>query len=272
MSLYRGNRKSDRKNIKISVNYLTQEGHNLPDIENLMQIAEITNTPYSILLGVESKSGGNESFVIRDRLFREENMFTRMRTFAMTENLTETYQALQYMRQQHNGQFRKPGKYSVEKVLYINHPLLMACQAHAFGIKDDALLAAILLHDVVEDTEVLLQELPFCDEVKKIVGLVSFYVESGKSKKEAKVEYYAKIQKNPKACVVKLLDRCNNVSTMAGSFSREKLIEYVAETEKYILPLTDVLKNQYLEYSNLAFLVKYQIISILETVKCLMME
>lgn len=249
-----------------------ENGHNLPDIENLMQIAEITNTSYSALLRAGNENDRNDGFVIRDRLFREENMFTRMKTFAMTENLTETYRALQYMRQQHSGQFRKPGKYSVEKVLYINHPLLMACQAHAFGIRDDALLAAVLLHDVVEDTGVSLQEIPFCDEVKAIVGLVSFQVPVGMTKEEAKTQYYAKIAQNPKACVVKIIDRCNNVSTMAGSFSREKLTEYVTETEKYILPLADVLKNQYPEYSDLAFLVKYQIISILETVKYLIMD
>lgn len=41
------------------------------------------------------------------------------------------------------------------------------------------------------------------------------------------------------------------------------------ETEEYVLPLLDVLKNEYSEYSDLAFLVKYQILSILETIKCL---
>ena len=242
-----------------------ENGHNLPDIENLMQIAELTNTPYAALLGDEKTDIGG--LLIRNRLFREENMFTRMRTTARADNLSETYRALQYMRERHEGQFRKQGRYTADQVMYINHPLLMACQAHAYGVRDDALLAAILLHDVVEDTEVTAEELPFSDEVKKIVALVSFSVPEGKTKQEAKKDYFEAISRNEKACVVKLIDRCNNVSTMAGCFSRTKMLEYIAETEEYILPLANVLKNQYPAYSDMAFLVKYHIVSVIEAIK-----
>lgn len=213
-----------------------------------------------------------EKLVVRGSLFNEENMLSQVKSFALSEGLEETCRAVRYMCEKHAGQFRKPGKYSDEQVPYINHPLLMACQAYAFGICDDALLAAILLHDVVEDTEITLNQLPFGDEVKEIVGLVGFFVPNGKTKKQAKDEYYKRISGNGKACVVKIIDRCNNVSTMAGSFDREKLIEYIQETEKYVLPLTDVLENNYPEYRNTAFLIRYQIISILETIKCLILD
>lgn len=209
---------------------------------------------------------------VRERLFQEENMYTRMKVFAQTENMSETIRALQYMRDQHAGQFRKRSRFSTEDVLYINHPLLMACQAHAFGIRNDALLAAILLHDVVEDTGVTKEDLPFSDEVKEIVGLVSFSVPEGMTKKEAKKEYYKRISQNGEACVVKIIDRCNNVSTMAGSFTKAKLVEYIEETEEFVLPLTEVLKNNYPEYSDLSFLVKYHIISVLETIKYLLID
>ena len=244
-----------------------ENGHNLPDIENLMHIAELTNTSYSMLLGRDISGEDAGLLNIRNRLFRENNMFTRMRTVASGEGLEETYKALQYMRQQHAGQFRKRSKYSVEKVLYINHPLLMACQAHALGIRDDVLLAAILLHDVVEDTGVLAEELPFSEEVREIVRLVSFSVPEGMTRKQAKEAYYAGIAENGKACVVKLIDRCNNVSTMAGSFTRRRMLQYIKETEQYVLPLADVLKNGYAEYSDLSFLVKYHILSVIETIK-----
>lgn len=286
-----------------------ENGHNLPDIENLMLIAELTNTPYSVLLGASADPAGGagtgdsagtvdsagtagiagtagtggaedsgdsaklaEELRIRDRLFREENMYTRMKTTASAEGLEETYSALQYMRDHHAGQFRKQGKFTAERVQYINHPLMMACHAHAMGLKDDKLLAAILLHDVVEDTGVALDELPFSEEVRRIVGLVSFAVPDGMTKEEAKAEYYERIATDPKACLVKTIDRCNNVSTMAGTFNREKLIEYIKETEQYVLPLTVVLKNQYPQYSDAAFIVKYHIISVLESIKCLMAD
>lgn len=249
-----------------------ENGHNLPDIENLMLIAEITNKPYGFFLDTEADNEKEYGFLVRDRMFQEENMFTRLRSTAFAENLDETYRALQYIRERHAGQFRKPGKFSKEKVLYINHPLLMACHAHALGIRDDALLASILLHDVVEDTGITAEELPFSNEIKTIVSLVSFSVPEGKTKEEAKSDYYRKISENGKACVIKIIDRCNNVSTMAGSFSKEKLEEYILETEKYVIPLTAVLKNSYPEYSDLSFVVKYQIIGILETIKYMLLR
>lgn len=246
-----------------------ENAHNLPDIENLMSIAETLNIPYTTLLADEDRQNEGEVYRLRDRLFHEENMFTRMRTFALSENLPETYRALSFMRECHMGQFRKQGKFSSVQVQYINHPLMMACQAHAFGIRDDALLAAILLHDVVEDTDVSMQELPFSPEVQEIVNLVTFSVPDGMTKEQAKKIYYSRIQESKKACIVKVIDRCNNISTMAGSFSKERLKRYIAETEEYILPLLDVLKNKYSEYGDIAFLVKYQMLSILETIKCL---
>lgn len=247
-----------------------ENGKNLPDIENLMLIAEVTDTPYQVLLLPNQDGSSIDHISVRTRLFHENNMFTRMKTVSLAENLTETYTALHYMRTKHMGQFRKQGKYTHELVQYINHPLLMACQAHALGIRDDVLLSAILLHDVVEDSAVTLEEIPFSNEVKELVELVTFSIADGRTKQEEKEAYYHRISGNGKACVLKCIDRCNNVSTMAGSFTKEKLFEYIDETEKYIFPLTDVLKNEYPEYSDLAFLVKYQIISIIETIKNLM--
>ena len=247
-----------------------ETGRNLPDIENLILIAELTNTPYTVLLGLGKDEIAADDIKFRGRLFHEENMFTRLRAFALAEGLSETYRALPYMREKHVGQFRKKGRHAQEMIQYINHPLLMACQAHAFGIRDDCLLTAILLHDVVEDTDTSVDELPFSEEVKHIVDLVTFSVPEGKTKEEAKKQYYAAIRENGKACVVKIIDRCNNVSTMADTFSREKMIEYIRETEEYIFPLLTELKNQYPEYSELSFLTKYHMISVTEAIKSLL--
>ena len=243
-----------------------ERGLNLPDIENLMVIAELTNTPYSRILESDKSMVDHKEINIRVKYFEEDNMFTRMKSFADAEGLDETHRALYYMRDKHLGVNRDKGKYVDELVQYINHPLLIACQAHAYGIKDDALLAAILLHDVVEDTDTTLEELPFSDEVKLLVGLVT------KTKDKTKEDYYKAISENGKACVIKILDRCNNVSTIAASFDHKRLLKYINETEEYVLPLTTVLKSNYPEYSDLAFLAKYQILSVIETIKNLIAE
>ena len=57
---------------------------------------------------------------------------------------------------------------------------------------------------------------------------------------------------------------------MAQSFTREKLIEYVKETEDYVLPLITQIKEYYPEYADIAFIVKYHIISVIESVKNLL--
>lgn len=242
-----------------------ETGTSLPDLENVLQLSEALKIhPYSFL-----EHEGEESlpFTFRGRLFHEEKMYTRVQTFAMEENLTETYQAVSFMRKQHSGQFRKEIRYSTAKIAYIIHPLMMACHAHALQIRDDATLAGILLHDVVEDTGITVEELPFSDEVREIVRCLTFRQLPGETWHDAKDRYYRAISKNKKACVVKVLDRCNNVSTMAGSFKPQKILSYISETEEFVLPLLKWMKYEYPEYSDLAYIVKYHIISVLETIK-----
>ena len=208
----------------------------------------------------------------REEFYDEQNMFTRIRAYAESEHLEQTYRALDYMRNCHKDQYRKRKKFASKKIPYINHPLLMACQAHALGIRDDVILCSVLLHDVVEDTDVNVTELPFSDEVKEIVGLLTFSVPDGMDKEAAKEVYYRRIRGNEAACFIKLLDRCNNVSTMAAVFSEEKLRDYIVETEVYVLPLADILKNGSLRYNDASFLLKYHILSVIETAKNLILK
>ncbi|MDO4364608.1 MAG: XRE family transcriptional regulator, partial [Clostridia bacterium] len=141
-----------------------ENGKNMPDIENLMLIAKLFNVPYSFF--IEDESDGHLEY--RSRLFNEDNMYTKVKTLAQLEGLEQTLKALEFMRTKHNGQYRKQSKYSgdSERIKYINHPLMMACHAHAMGIKDDNILSAILLHDVVEDTDTAINELPVNEETK----------------------------------------------------------------------------------------------------------
>lgn len=245
-----------------------ENGKNMPDIEHLMDIAKLFNVPYSFFIEDEN----DEHLEYRSRLFNEDNMYTKVKTFAQFEGLEQTLKSLEFMRAKHSGQYRKQSKYSGdnEKVKYINHPLMMACHAHAMGIKDDDILSAILLHDVVEETDTAINELPVNEETKEIVNLLTFKVLPNMLKEESKKIYYQNIAKNKKTVTVKILDRCNNISTMAYVFSKEKIIEYINETEEYIIPLISVLKSEPAPYCNIAFVVKYHIISVLEAIKPLL--
>jgi GTP pyrophosphokinase len=80
--------------------------------------------------------------------FSADKMYTYLKGYAMGADMEQTLLALAFARDKHSGQLRKDGE------PYIIHPLTMACNAIALEIRDDYLIAAILLHDVVEDCNI----------------------------------------------------------------------------------------------------------------------
>lgn len=194
--------------------------------------------------------------------FDIDRMYEFVRNFADKQNLQATINALPFAKEKHTGQMRKGPK--GVKQPYISHPLTMACHAIAMGLHDDELLAAILLHDVVEDCGVSAARLPVTRSVQNAVLLVT------RQDGESKTKYYQQIGENPIATLVKLIDRCHNVSQMSLAFSQEKLWKYIHETERYILPMLEAAKEKWPEYTNQYFLLEYQIGSTLDTVKALL--
>lgn len=193
-------------------------------------------------------------------VFNSEKMYTYLRGYASGAGMKETLKALAFAREKHCGQLRKSGE------PYIVHPLMMACNAVSMGIRDDATVATILLHDVCEDCGVGLQELPVNDTVRHAVDLMTFRVMEGETKEIAKNRYYNMLPESREASLTKLIDRCHNVSSMAGTFSVEKLKAYIEETRHYVLPLLRKVKNQYPEESDILFVLKYHIVSVVDSI------
>ena len=135
-------------------------------------------------------------------------------------------------------------------------------------MEDDPLLAAALLHDVCEDCDKSIDKLPIDDEAKEIVALLTKDFPSDDL--VAEKEYYAKIAQNPKALIVKLLDRCCNISEMSAGFSAERIAEYINETEEIFYPLMQRAKTDYPQYNNQIFLINYHIRSVISTCKHLL--
>ena len=193
-------------------------------------------------------------------MFHHEKMFTYLRGYASGAGMKETLKALAFAREKHSGQFRKSGE------PYIIHPLTMACNAVSMGIKEDSVVATILLHDVCEDCDVRVEDLPVSDTVKYAVDLMTFRVMDGETKEIAKNRYYNMLIQSREACMTKLIDRCHNVSSMAGTFSVEKLKSYIEETRQYVLPLLRKVKNKYPEDANVLFALKYHIVSVVDSI------
>ncbi len=207
--------------------------------------------------------------MLRDKLFDETQLYARLEAIVQAEDLPETRMALPYMREKHAGQYRVPPRGSEVQLPYYAHPALMACQAYAMGVKDDTILATALLHDVCEDCDVRPEELPFSEAVQTAVRLLTKGNEFVfTSDLNAVMEgYFAGIRTDTTSMFVKCLDRCNNLSTMAGSFSVPKMCRYIDETEEYILPLLNILEEKAPELSNAVFLLRYQMLALVETQK-----
>ncbi len=109
---------------------------------------------------------------MKKTVFNPEKMYTYIRGFASALSMEQTVKALPYAREKHNGQFRKSGE------PYIVPPLTMACDAMSLGIKDDNIIATILLHDVCEDCGVNILELPVNSDVRRGVELKSYIKET----------------------------------------------------------------------------------------------
>lgn len=193
-------------------------------------------------------------------VFSPDKMYTYIRGFATALGMEQTLKALTFAREKHQGQLRKSGE------PYIVHPLTMACDAMSMGIKDDNIIATILLHDVCEDCGVSLQELPVNDVVRRGVQLMTFTVLDGETKEIAKTRYYNMLIQSKEAVITKLIDRCHNVSSMAGTFSIEKLKSYIEETRTYVLPLLRKAKDRFPEESDRLFTLKYHITSVVDAI------
>lgn len=79
-------------------------------------------------------------------------------------------QAYEFAREAHEGQTRKG-----DGSPYIKHPVMLARLLHEAGHDEDELLAATFLHDVVEDTDVTLEEIEdaFGTGVRELVEAMS---------------------------------------------------------------------------------------------------
>ena len=142
----------------------------------------------------------------------------------------------------------------------------MACNALALGLREDDLIATILLHDVCEDCGVLPEELPVNENVQHAVDLMTFRVLPGETKDQAKDRYYENLLQSREASICKLVDRCHNVSSMAGAFSVEKLKSYIEETRHYVVPLLRKVKLAYPEDSEILFVLKYHMLSVVDSI------
>ncbi len=142
-----------------------------------------------------------------------------------------------FAREQHKGQYRHSGE------PYICHPLEVAKIVVELGFDLESVVAA-LLHDIVEDTEITLEELSSAFGVE-VASLVDGVTKLGKiayiSKEEQQMEYLRKMffamAKDIRVILIKLADRIHNMRTL-DACSNEKQLRIAHETIEIFAPLS----------------------------------
>ena len=177
--------------------------------------------------------------------------------YAMGRELPQTMLALPVARKLHDGQYRKSGE------PYFTHPLKVCSTLISYGIDDDVTLASAILHDVLEDCgdqlpdggKSLIQEYGIAPEVVETISLLS--KRSGLNDQEL-AEYFQKIEKNPRAALIKLADRLHNSGSLY-TFTDEKMAKYLRETNLFLIPMASYCKKYYPQYANAFSILKSSI-------------
>ncbi|MBX9890174.1 MAG: HD domain-containing protein, partial [Amoebophilaceae bacterium] len=170
----------------------------------------------------------------------ERTLLQRLLEASCLLDLTIVREAIDMIKQVHQGQLRKSGE------PFYTHPLNVATILLTMTQDPDTVLAA-LLHDVVEGTPISLEQLAY-QYGKKVAWLVQKVTNldpSGKKTKLTEVETHEQLAASLDECAVmiKLADRLHNVRTLRfHKLAKQHLI--AQETLDFYLPLADSLNGK----------------------------
>ena len=180
-----------------------------------------------------------------------DKMYTYLRGFLVGADMQESLKALGFARQQHSSQTRKDG------TPYIVHPLSMACYAVAMGLREDNIIATILLHDVPEDCGINVDYFAVNNTIKNAVKHMTIQrFRTDVDKIETKCRYFNELLDSREALICKALDRYNNLSDMPLNMSADSVGKNVAETEVLLLPILKEAKAKYPELADALFVLR----------------
>lgn len=185
-----------------------------------------------------------------------------LRKYLQSRGYSVALKAYEFARTYHVGK-RKDGvtpefQHQVEIALFLN------------TLKDagneERLIAAAMLHDVMEDYDVPREEIE-SRFGKDLADSVWRLTKVHRGTKKDMASYFSEIAKDPVASLVKGGDRVHNVQTMAGVFSFIKQKEYIAETEELVLPMIARAKARFPEHAAAYFAVEQRLNSQLKLYK-----
>jgi GTP pyrophosphokinase len=165
-----------------------------------------------------------------------EQIEAQIRAYNPDADLTNLDAAYEFALAAHKGQMRKSGE------PFVNHPLEVALILAELHL-DTATLKAALLHDVVEDSDVSLEEVRerFGDEVAELVdgvtklGRIEFESLSEQQSNNLRKMLIA-MAKDIRVILIKLADRLHNMRTLSA-LPAERRLDKARETIEIYAPL-----------------------------------
>ena len=209
--------------------------------------------------------------------------YNQLMNYAITHKMRNLMIALKLAVKYHEGQYRDGGE------PYIIHPLMVCKTLMLLNIEKylkawypeksddwirhqcDILLAAAVLHDVVEDCNLPNKgrEMVEVDHLEEEVWIIVIILSKPpKGEPYDPKAYFNGILEIWKATLIKIADRANNCTTMQV-FDKSRREKYICETSEYVYPLCAEAKRKYPQFSNIIKILENLIVSICESLASL---
>ncbi len=177
------------------------------------------------------------NIIIPDKLLVVGDLVKLLSTYCTSEQIAFARRAYDFAARAHSDQMRKTG------VPYIQHPLAAAYILAQMEI-DINIVAAALLHDVPEDTNVSLEEIEN-EFGSDIAGMLRGITKLGKLKYRGVERYIENLRKmfmamaeDIRVMIIKFADRIHNLSTLDG-LPEQKRHRVAAESLEIYAPIAN---------------------------------
>lgn len=144
---------------------------------------------------------------------------------------------------------------------YYTHCVDVANTLLSYGIRDEDVICAALLHDIIEDVEgyqeVTLEWL-FNKNVARLVHLLTKEHDKNYSEKENLLKYIEAIMTDADASAIKTADRMHNMMTLNNK-SFQSRYSKAMESKEYYLPFFKECRRIHARYENLFYAAQAQI-------------
>lgn len=187
-----------------------------------------------------------------------------VRALPNSEAWNRAYSMMALLENETDGLFRKDGK-TPER----SHPIALALRAcnlfHQSAPEFSGNLVSIALgHDLLEDAKSAGDRDRVFNAIEKICGplLLAEMETLDKNSFQTTETYYdnlGNLDLHLASAIIKVIDRENNLSTMIGVFSDQKIHSYIYETEQYVIPLLKKIRRYRPDIAPKAEIIKFSI-------------